>query len=277
MKRLIVILVSVMAALFFLAWVSSSFGDLLPFGIASAQHAGDEEVVVEEKEKPPEVWCPTTRFTDNKACMDCHQMVIENGKIKFGLKEIPPESSFSSKPYCIEIVQEYVGGPPVGYLEINGTGSARFRQVADYLAWHPQVKKLIVELHTGGGSIMDAWRSIGIIQEMQAKGVHVEMRVYGLAASAGVILLVAGDTRLVNLNAEIMIHKIWTFKMFDFKTPDSSQDQTDLLNHFQNNINQFLRDRTNMTEDQLDNHIFKKDWWMTGAEAIELGIATGSI
>ena len=29
--------------------------------------------------------------------------------------------------------------------------------------------------------------------------------------------------------------------------------------------------------EQLDNQIFKKDWWMTGAEAIALGIATGSI
>ena len=65
--------------------------------------------------------------------------------------------------------------------------------------------------------------------------------------------------------------------MFDIKTPDSSQDQADILKHFQDNINQFLRERTNLSEDQLDNKIFKKDWWMTGAEAIVLGIATGSI
>jgi ATP-dependent protease ClpP protease subunit len=275
MKRLIVILVSVFSALFVLAWVSSSLGDFLPFGTASAEH-GDGEVAAEE-EKPPDVSCPATRMSDSKACMDCHQMVIENGKIKFGLKEIPPESSFSSKPYSMEIVQEYVGGPPVGYMVINGTGSAKFRLVADYLAWHPQIKKLIVELHTGGGSIMDAWRSIGIIKEMQSKGLHVEMRVYGLAASAGVFILVAGDTRLVSPNAELMIHKIFTFAMYDIKTPDSSQDQADTLKHFQDNINKFLRDRTNMTEEQLDNKIFKRDWWMTGAEAIELGIATGSI
>ena len=57
----------------------------------------------------------------------------------------------------------------------------------------------------------------------------------------------------------------------------SSQDQADTLKHFQDNIIQFLRDRTNLTEDQLDNKIFKRDWWMTGQEAIELGIATGSI
>jgi ATP-dependent protease ClpP protease subunit len=275
MKRLIIISISIVSGLFFLAWVSSSFGDLLPFGTASAQHAGDQDV---EDEKPaPEVFCPVTLFTDNGKCMDCHAMVIENGRIKFGLKEIAPDSSFSEKPFCLEIVQEYAGGPSVGYMKVTGTGAEQFRQTADYLAWHPQIKKLIVELHTGGGSIMDAWRSVGIIKEMQSKGTHIEMRVYGIAASAGVFIMVAGDTRLVNPNAEIMIHKIWTFAMFDIKTPDSSQDQADTLKHFQDNINKFLRDRTNMTEEQLDNKIFKKDWWMTGEEAIELGIATGAI
>jgi ATP-dependent protease ClpP protease subunit len=275
MKRLIIVSISVVSGLFFLAWVSSSFGDLLPFGTAAAQHAGDQEMV--EEESQPEVACPVTRFTDNKACMDCHQMVIENGKIKFGLKEISPESNFSGKPYCLEIVQESVGGPPVGYVEISGTGSTKFRLIADYLGWHPEIKKVIVELHTGGGSIMDAWKSIGTIKEIQSKGVHVETRVYGLAASAGVVLLVAGDTRLVSPNAEIMIHKVWTFTMFDIKTPDSSQDQADVLKHFQDNINRFLMDRTNLTEDQLNDKIFKRNWWITGAEAIELGIATGSI
>ena len=204
-------------------------------------------------------------------------MVMEDGKHKFGLKEISPSAAYPEKPYCLEIVQEYINGPHVGYVEVRGTGSASFRVVADYLSWHPMLNKVIIELHTGGGSIMDAWRSVGIIREMQSRGVHVQMRVYGIAASAGVILLVAGDTRLVSPNAEIMIHKIWTFTMFDIKTPDSSQDQADILKHFQDNINEFFRDRTNLSEEQLDNKIFKKDWWMTGAEAIELGIATGSI
>lgn len=230
-----------------------------------------------EEKASPDVFCPTTLFTDNSKCMDCHQMVNKNGVAKFGLKEIPLSAAFSGNPYDVEIIQERQGGPPVAYLEITGVGARKLREIADYLLWHPQIKKLIIELHSGGGSIMEAWRAIGIIKEMQLAGVHVETRVYGLAASAGAVLFVAGDTRLVNPNAEIMIHKVWTFTMFDIKTPDSSQDQADVLKHFQDNINSFLRERTNLSEDQLDNKIFKKDWWMTGAEAIELGIATGSL
>jgi len=232
----------------------------------------------EKKDVPESQYrCPVSQISNNEQCMTCHQMVMDNGKPIFGLKEIPLEASYSEKPPGVEIIQEFIGGPPVIYVEITQTGAFKFRDITDYLSWHPEIKKVIAELHTGGGSIMDAWRSVGIIREMQSRGVHVEMRVYGLAASAGVILLVAGDTRLVSNNAEIMIHKIWTFTMFDVKTPDSSQDQADVLKHFQDNINQFLRDRTDLTDDQLDNKIFKKDWWMTGKMAIELGIATGSI
>jgi ATP-dependent protease ClpP protease subunit len=238
---------------------------------------GDAEAVEEKEKAQPQIACPVTKIVDNDLCMGCHQLKMENGKPKFGLKEIPLKANYSSKPHFVKIIQESVGGPPVVYLTITKIGDGKLRDVADYLKWHPEIKKVIIEFHTGGGDVFDAWRSVGIIKEMQSHGVHIQTTVLGMAASAGVIMLVAGDTRLVNPNSQIMIHKIWTFTMFSIKTADSSQDQADVLKHFQDNINQFFRDRTNLTEEQLDNKIFKKDWWMTGAEAIELGIATGSI
>jgi len=245
--------------------------------VSGFAYDGVDNAEDENKKDAPEVFCPVTKFTDNEKCMTCHQMITEDGKPKFGLKEIDPAANYAQKPFSLNIIHETVDGPPVGYVEINGTGAVKFRQIADYLLWHPEIKRLIIELHTGGGSIMEAWRSVGAIKEMQAVGVEVETRVNGMAASAGVILLVAGDKRLVNPNAEIMIHKIWTFTMFDIKTPDSSQDQADVLKHFQDNINAFLRERTKLTEEQLDSKIFKKNWWMTGRQAVKLGIATGLI
>jgi ATP-dependent protease ClpP protease subunit len=171
------------------------------------------------------------------------------------------------------------GDDIVVYTKISGVSPAVFRNVADYLRWHPEIKKFVVELHTGGGSIMDAWRAVGIIKEMQASEIIVEMRVYGLSASAGVILMVAGDIghRFVNSNAEIMIHKIWTFKMFALDTPDTAEDEAATLRHFQENINQFILSRSKMTKKELDECIFKKDFWMTGARAVELGLADGFI
>ena len=59
------------------------------FIIATSVFAYTEEVVKEEKKAPePIPSCPVSYFTDNAKFMDCHQMITENGKPKFGLKEL---------------------------------------------------------------------------------------------------------------------------------------------------------------------------------------------
>jgi ATP-dependent protease ClpP protease subunit len=199
------------------------------------------------------------------------------GEQYFGLKELAIDANYNQKPGLMDIIKD--GDGLAAYLYITGTDSRSFRQASEYLYWHPDLKKLIVELHTGGGSIMDAWRSVGIIKEMQSRGIVVEVRVYGMSASAGVFLLVAGDIghRFVNPNAEIMIHKIWTFKMFDLKDPDTAEDEAAILKHFQDNIDNFIKSRSKLTLEQLKEATFKKDYWMTGAEAVEFGLADGLI
>ena len=140
---------------------------------------------------------------------------------------------------------------------------------------HPEFNHLAVHLHTPGGSVMDAWKSIGIISEAQSRGIKISTHVYGIAASAGVILMVAGDIgeRYVNSHAEIMMHKVWSFSMFDISDPDTAEDKAATLKHFQNNINAWFVSRTEMTHDQIEDLIFKRDYWMSGAKAVELGIA----
>ena len=122
---------------------------------------------------------------------------------------------------------------------------------------------------------MDAWRMVGTIDELRSRGIGVETRCYGFAASAGGILLVAGDIgkRYVSPHAEIMVHKVWTFSMFSVSDPDSSEDKANILKHFQSNINKFFEERTKLTNEQINSKTRHKQWWLTGEEAIELGIA----
>lgn len=233
-----------------------------------------QEISTESEEKDlPEVWCPVTKISDNDKCMSCHALLIKEGKPVWGIKELPLDANYHEKPHIMDIVKD--GEGIAARIYVSGTGASSFESVSRYLSWHPEIKKLIVELMTGGGSIMDAWRSVGYIKEMQARGVVVEMRVYGLSASAGVFLLVAGDIghRFVNPNCQIMIHKIWTFKMFSLETPDSAEDQAETMKHFQKNINDFILSRSKMTEKQLQECIFKKDFWMTGKQAVGYGLA----
>ena len=231
------------------------------------------QITLTKSAPEPVPYCPVSKISDNKNCMDCHTMTTVEGKPKFGLKEIPLKANYSDKPGYLEIVMH--NGEIVGRLKIMATGSEKFRNIADYYYTRPELKRLVVELHTGGGSVLDAWRAVGIIKEMQETGIIIEVRCYGFAASAGAILLVAGDIgqRYVNPHAEIMIHKVWTFAMFDFKTPDSSEDQAAFLKHLQDNINSFIVQRSNITQEQLAECIYKRDFWVTGTKAVELGLA----
>jgi len=260
MKTLAVIFISVMLAISGTAFAEHGYG-------------GDAEKVPEKEEKQPEVWCPVTRYTDNAKCSECHTMVMENGKPKFGLKEIPLDANHSEKPYDMDIVIE--GNELVAYLKVTNINADHFRETSQYLYRHPEFKKLVVEIHSPGGSVMAAWRIVGIIEEMRAHGIVIETRCYGLAASAGGILLIAGDIghRFVSPHAEIMIHKVWQFSMFDISDPDSAEDKADILKHFQANINKFFEERTNLTSEVINKESFHRMWWMTGTEAIGFGIA----
>ena len=261
MKTLSMLLVSVM---------------LIVGGVALAEPQDGEAVAVME-EKAPEVWCPVTRYTDNAKCTYCHTMITENGKPKFGLKEIPIDANYSEKPSSMAVVIE--NGEMVAYLTVGDINAYQFRDASHYLYTHPEFKKLVVEIHSPGGSVMAAWRIVGIIEEMRAHGIEVETRCYGLAASAGGILLVAGDIgkRFVAPHAEVMLHKVWQFSMFDVSDPDSAEDKADVLKHFQANINKFFEERTKLSADTINTKSYHKMWWFTGKEAIEHGVADGLI
>jgi ATP-dependent Clp protease protease subunit len=247
---------------------------LLIAGLAYGEfgHPGD---MTEAKEKEPEKGCPVTQFTDNGKCMDCHQMILENGKPKFGLKEIKLENMFSGKPYKLEILNQ--GAEHVAYLNIGSIDTSlsnALQETSAYLYLHPEIRKLILEVHSGGGGVMSAWRAIGYIDEMRQRGILIETRCYGMAASAGVILLVSGDIghRYAHEHAEIMIHKLWTFSMFSVSTPDSAEDKAKTLKHFQANINSYIAGRTNFTADELSDKTYHKDFWFSGKEALAFGV-----
>ena len=241
---------------------------------ASAMQVSDYNTVTLTKKSDPAPYCPITKISDNDDCMKCHAMVTDKeGNQKFGLKELPLSANYSDKPSSLDIVlhnEEIVGR----YL-ITGTGSYGMRSIADYFYIRPESKRLVIELHTPGGSVMDAWRTVGVIEEMRLKGIVIEMRCYGFAASAGVVLLVSGDIgeRYVSKHAEIMIHKVWTFTQWDLKTPDTADDQAATLKHLQDNLNKYLLSRSKMTAEELEKCIYKRDFWLTGETAVEFGLA----
>ena len=221
------------------------------------------EPVKEEKESP--TYCPKTLISDNSMCMECHTAP------SFKLKQASPAEGLKL-PWGVE----YVEGGKLRYM-VNSISSGSVQQLFDYVYWHPEFQHVVLEIHSGGGSLMDAWKIVGIIREAQAKGILVETRCYGLAASAGFVVFVAGDIghRYVNKHAELMTHELWTFKFIDIATPSTKEQEADILRHFQDNVHDFLVDRCTgaVTKEELDEKVKYTDWWLTGEEMVGAGFA----
>jgi ATP-dependent protease ClpP protease subunit len=246
----------------------------LAVGGVSYAFFDDAEAVVEEQAAPPAPFeCPVSRLSDNSKCLDCHQMILKDGKPTFGLKEILLSASYEQKPFDLKIQME--NGEVVGYYYLSTINASGLAAIKRYYYEHPELKRLIIDIHSPGGSVFFAWKIVGIIQELQSRGIVVETRAYGIALSAGGMILIAGDIgeRTVSPYTEIMIHKVWSFSMFSLDDMDSSEDKTELLKHLQANINRLFESRTNITPEQLNDKTYKKMWWVTGTEAVELGIA----
>ena len=231
-------------------------------------------VTLSKQKEVPTPFCPVTKISDNDKCMNCHAMrVDDNGKTVFTIKPAKFEDNYSL-PFGVKLV--FWMGKWVVYYENTGTDADKIEQISQFMYKHSEFDHFVMEMNSFGGSVMNAWRAVGILEEMRSRGITITTICYGKIASAGTILFVAGDPdrRFINPYAEVMIHKVWTFAMFDLKDPDTSQDQTNLLKHLQGNINDWFVSRTKLTHEIIEKECFKRDWWMTGKEAFDLGIAT---
>jgi len=229
------------------------------------------------KTSDPAPYCPITKMSDNDSCLKCHVLKKVDGKPTFALQEIPRDAGYDL-PWGTEMVT-YDEDKLALYYVNTSVNCDKIQDIRDYMYDHPEFTRFIMEIQSPGGSVLSAWKAVGILREMANRGIEIETRCYGFALSAGGILLTAGDVgkRFVNPHAEIMLHKVWTFAMFKLDDPDTAEDQAALLKHLQDNINDFFISRTRLTKEQLASEMFKRDWWMTGREAVEHGIADGFI
>ena len=220
----------------------------------------------EKKESEPETFCPKTRISDNNMCLYCHTAP------DFKLKEAKPDRALEL-PHNVSLIDGKL------YYVIDTMYSEPISRIFEYMAWHPEFKHIIFEVHSPGGSLLEAWKIIGLMNMAKSRGVTVETRVYGFAASAGFLVFVNGEMgmRWASPTAELMHHELWSFKFFDLASPSKKEDEAIVFRHLQDTIHNWLLTRTTrpMTKEGLDEMVRHKDYWMNGQDAIDLGFADG--
>ncbi len=218
--------------------------------------------------KSPITPCPkTTMVTD---CLKCH---VEGS---FRVKETPPDAHLAYPVSTMRFV--FDEGKLAGYFLLSDVDSADISKFFDYL-WLHEIRKAIIEIHSPGGPLFDAQRIVGLFRYWQSKGILIETRLFGAAFSAGFYIFTAGDVRLVDEYSDLMWHEVQSFSGFGLKveTPSDREEAAKILRHLQDVRNEYLATRGKLSKAEIDAKVSKREFWMSGMEALKFGFATGFI
>jgi len=238
----------------------------LIFGLLVSQVFAETPQKEEVVSKVEVNYCPKTKLTDS--CMMCH--VVPD----WTLKEKEPYSN-RVFPKTTTMFLEDEGKTAV--VLVTNIESPEIEGFFEYVKWHPEINKCIFEIHSPGGSLFEAWRIVGLMNFWKAKGMIVETRCYGFAASAGFIVFLNGTPghRFASPTAELMWHELYSFAFFKISRPSDVEDEAVILRHLQDTASTYLAKRSILTKEEWDEKVRKKEFWCNGAEATNFGISDG--
>jgi HK97 family phage major capsid protein len=128
-------------------------------------------------------------------------------------------------------------------------------------------KPLMVNVFSYGG---DALQGLAIYSILSAHDAEVTTNVLGVAASAGSVIAMAGDKRIVPVNGAVMIHNPWTLTVGDAAEHRKSANMLDGL---QAAYLHTYASATGLAVAEITPYL-EEERWMYGEEALSLGFAT---
>lgn len=126
--------------------------------------------------------------------------------------------------------------------------------------------KLIIDSFGG-----ECYSGMALVNIIDTSTTSVHTYCYGKAMSMGLILFVAGHKRFAHPLATFMQHQLWS------GTEDKLTEMIESVEQFirlQDMLDGFLISKTNIKKSKLLKfRDKKKDWYFSGTEAIEFGVA----
>ena len=246
-------------------WLGILAGIFATVLIGMAQESPQPATSSKQKSLVVKGICPKTQVVgDAGDCFRCHV------PITFKLKEADPCDGLimpgaDVRARCKDSKVESL----IWFVSINSSEAERI------FAWAKErnIKYLIFEIQSPGGSLFEAWRIVGMMQEFQKQGGVIETRCYGFAASAGFLILASGSKgyRYASSTSHLMWHELMSLSLFRIDTPSSSEETSKILRKLQNIANTWLSTVSKMSKDEIDQMVKNKEFWMTGEEALQKG------
>lgn len=273
MRKILMVLGFVFMFVFVLSFSAFAEGNGMPFENEEKEDVLKVQLIPSHTEGLSPGVCPETNLTgDVHECTFCHAM---NSDGKFVIKEFDLDSVLNYPNGRTKIRQ--VNGQKVGFFSYDSMVDDETCDLLEdslfYFDRH-KVDKIVINIFSGGGSIFAGWKTKALMDQFKAKGYIIETHVRGFAASAAFVIFANGSQghRVAAKHSELMWHELWTFKMLSLDTPSSSEEESRVLRHLQDNMRNFLASVSNMSKEELENSVKNgKELWITGKEAMEQG------
>lgn len=130
---------------------------------------------------------------------------------------------------------------------------------------------LEITINTDGGKVEEAFKIYDLLEEYKVLNKAVVTTITDVnCASSGIILLLAGNRRIVNKNTEPFIHKAWIPNKSDVKTSEITETALNIVN---NEIANLYAKKTSLTNDEALK-LMGENTFLTPEESYSLGFAT---
>jgi len=165
----------------------------------------------------------------------------------------------------------------VGHISIHGgIGTSDYFSVMKALVLFEsqKIKHVVVHVNSGGGGSFDGL-SIGLLlSEKVAKGWLIEIKAYGLVASAAVRILVSGSkgSRYISDYSLVMVHELSSFTYMSSESTADKRKQAEILKRIQDNGTYFMSKMTGISFEKLT-EMREEETWMSAEEAVNMGFA----
>jgi ATP-dependent protease ClpP protease subunit len=121
-----------------------------------------------------------------------------------------------------------------------------------------------IEIQSLGGDVMEAFAIYDAIRSMSQK---VTTRIIGSTASAGTVIAMAGDDRVISPNSRFLVHNAWTMTVGDAEEHEKTSDQLESIDNQLAGIYQKVTGKHKKTMRGL----MKENRWITAEEAKQWG------
>jgi len=129
---------------------------------------------------------------------------------------------------------------------------------------------ITVDINSPGGSITDGLAIFDQIMRMRRNGTPVTTRANGLCASMAAVLLQAGDERIMDPRAKLLIHE--GSATFNGNLSVGEQDDFRAFSEMlQGELLDILSERSTLSKRAIKTKWRRKDWYLGSEEALRLG------